>query len=75
MEKQMPTMAEEAAVVTERLGYYVPPWRLAMLMKTACRVLNIITDSKTQCTYTDCKLILGMVEDSLRRGCEDGVNV
>ena len=68
MDKRMPTMAEEAAVVTERMGYYVPPWRLADLVKTASRVLNIIANSKTQCTYEDCKLILGLVEATLQRG-------
>ena len=61
-------------MVTERLGYYVPPWRLAMLMKTASKVLDIITNSKAQCTYADCKLILGLVEDALRPGFGDGVS-
>lgn len=74
MEKRLPTMAEEAAALTERMGYYVPPYKLAAMLKTASKVLNIITDSRTQCTYADCKVSLSLVEDALRRGCGDGEN-
>lgn len=62
---RLPTMSEEAAQAAEQMGYYLPPWKLSELVKTASKVLTVITNSKVQCTYAECRLILKIVESAL----------
>ena len=57
----------EAAEITSRTGRYIPPYRLANLMKTAQRITDLITRSDIAMTYEEIQLVLGIVQGAVGR--------
>ena len=55
--------AEIARIEAER-GYYIPPYLMAEMMKTANKIIAILT-SQSGITYEECSIILGMVENAI----------
>ena len=61
----------EAAEITGRLGYYIPPYRLSSLMKTAQRITDLLTRSDVCMSYAECQIT--MTYDTA--GAEAKINV
>lgn len=58
-------LKREAEEITKRTGYFIPPYRLAELMKTASKVTNLIT-SVYFVNYAEAMFILHVVEDAVK---------
>ena len=63
----------EADEITSRTGRYIPPYRLANLMKTAQVITNQIVRSDIAMTYDEIQIVLGIVQGAVGRaiGKED----
>lgn len=57
----------EADEITGRTGRYIPPYRMANLMKTAQRVTDLITRSDIAMTYEEIQLVLDIVQGAVSR--------
>lgn len=55
--------AEIARIEAER-GYYIPPYLMAEMMKTANKIVSILT-APGGVTYEECRIILDMVENAI----------
>ena len=56
------TAAERLQAEKERLltttGFYVPPYRMANLMKAAAKIMDIIIKADTNICYEECRFIM-----------------
>lgn len=52
----------EADEIASRTGRYIPPYRMANLMKTAQRVTDLMVRADVAMTYEEIQLVLGIVE-------------
>ena len=66
----MVTIKQEAEETTARLGYYITPYKLSKLMKTAQRVMDMIVKDNTPASYADCRMILEIVQASINKSLE-----
>lgn len=57
----------EADEITSRTGRYIPPYRLANLMKTAQMITNQIVRSDIAMTYDEIQIVLGIVQGAVCR--------
>ena len=57
----------EAEEITSRTGRFIPPYRLANLMKTAQRITDLIVRSDVAMTYDEIQLVLGIVQGAVGR--------
>ena len=57
----------EADEITSRTGRYIPPYRLANLMKTAQLITNQIVKSDIAMTYEEIQVVLGIVQGAVGR--------
>lgn len=57
----------EADEITSRTGRYIPPYRLANLMKTAQLITNQIVKSDIAMTYEEIQIVLGIVQCAVGR--------
>ena len=57
----------EADEITSRTGRYIPPYRLANLMKTAQMITNQIVKSDVAMTYEEIQIVLGIVSGAVGR--------
>lgn len=55
----------EADEIASRTGRYIPPYRLANLMKTSQRITDIIARSDVAMTYEEIQLVLGIVQGAV----------
>ena len=55
----------EAEEIAARTGRYIPPYRLANLMKTAQRITDSIVRADVAMTYEEIQLVLGVVLDAV----------
>lgn len=55
----------EADEIVNRTGRYIPPYRLANLMKTAQRIADLLTRADVAVTYAECMLILDIVRSAI----------
>lgn len=55
----------EADEITSRTGRYIPPYRLANLMKTAQLITNQIVKSDIAMTYEEIQIVLGIVQGAV----------
>ena len=58
---------KESEEVTDRLGYYIPPYRMASLMKTAQKITDMLARADVCMTYTECKIVLDIVGRAIDR--------
>lgn len=58
------TAAERLQAEKERLltttGFYVPPYRMANLMKAAAKIMDIIIKADTNICYEECRFIMAI---------------
>ena len=56
------TAAERISAEKERIlaqnGFYVPPYRLATLVKTAARMVDLMVKADTNICYEECSIML-----------------
>ena len=57
----------EAEEIASRTGRFIPPYRLANLMKTAQRITDLIVRSDVAMTYDESQLVLGIVQGAVGR--------
>lgn len=56
--------AEKERILAET-GCYVPPFRLANLMKAAGRIIDILIKADIHISYEECRLVLRIVEAAI----------
>ena len=65
------TAAERLQAEKERLltttGFYVPPYRMANLMKAAAKIMDIIIKADTNICYEECRFIMAIVDAAIPR--------
>ena len=65
------TAAERLQAEKERLltttGFYVPPYRMANLMKAAAKIMDIIIKADTNICYEECRFIMAIVDVAIPR--------
>lgn len=52
--------AEKERIIAEA-GFYIPPYRLANLMRAAARIADVLVKADTNMSYGECKIVLGPV--------------
>ena len=57
----------EADEIASRTGRYIPPYRLANLMKIAQRITDLLVRSDIAMTYDEIQLVLGVVQGAVGR--------
>ena len=68
MGKILQQITEEANRIEARTGYYIPPFKLAGLMKTATKIIEYLTNGGANWyTYEDCLIVLDIVRDCICR--------
>ena len=55
----------EADEIASRTGRYIPPYRLANLMKTSQRITDLLVRSDIAMTYEEIQLVLGIVQNAV----------
>lgn len=55
----------EADEIASRTGRYIPPYRLANLMKMSQRIFDLVVKSDIAMTYEEIQLVLGMVQGAV----------
>lgn len=55
----------EADEIASRTGRYIPPYRMANLMKTAQRVTDLLARSDIAMTYDEIQMVLGIVQGAV----------
>jgi len=55
----------EADEIASRTGRYIPPYRLANLMKTSQRIFDLVVKSDIAMTYEEIQLVLGIVQNAV----------
>jgi hypothetical protein len=56
----------EADEIVRRTGRYIPPYRLASLMKMAQRIVDLLTKTDVTVTYSECVIVLSIVRAAIR---------
>ncbi len=52
--------AEKERIIAEA-GFYIPPYRLANLMRAAARIADVLVKADTNMSYDECRIVLGLV--------------
>ena len=52
--------AEKERIIAEA-GFYIPPYRLANLMRAAARIADVLVKADTNMSYDECRNVLGLV--------------
>ena len=55
----------EAEEIAGRTGLYIPPYRMANLMKAAQRIVDLLTKADLAMTYRECMLVLDIVRNAI----------
>lgn len=64
-------IVDEAEEISSRIGVYIPPTRLSILMKTATKALNMLTSTtEFDVTYKEIELMLDMIEKAVKTATE-----
>lgn len=56
----------EAEEITGRTGRYIPPYRMANLMKSAQRITDLMVKTDLAMTYEECVIVLNIVQSTIR---------
>lgn len=59
-------MKRECDEIIQRTGQYIPPYRLANLMKTAQKITDMLTKADVCISYGEALLILRIVMGAIR---------
>lgn len=55
----------EADEIASRTGRYIPPYRMANLMKTAQRIADLLARADVAMTYDEIQMVLGIVQGAV----------
>ena len=55
----------EADEIASRTGRYIPPYRMANLMKTAQKVTDLLARADIAMTYEEIQMVLGIVQGAV----------
>lgn len=58
-------LKREADDITQRTGRYIPPYRMANLMKMAQKIMDLLTKADICMTYDEFLLILRIVSGAI----------
>ncbi|GAB5081346.1 hypothetical protein Osc1_05190 [Hominimerdicola sp. 21CYCFAH17_S] len=63
-------LQDEMRIAKERGLEFIPPYRLAEIMKLSQRVIKLLTDNTTAVTlsYSDMKTVMEIVNDVINKG-------
>lgn len=61
------TIRQESEETIGRLGYYIPPYKLAQMMKTAQQIMDLLSRSCVPASYAECSIILDIVQNSIAK--------
>ena len=56
----------EAEEISGRTGRYIPPYRMANLMKSAQRITELMVKADLAMTYEECVIVLNIVQSTIR---------
>jgi hypothetical protein len=56
----------EAEEIAGRTGRYIPPYRMANLMKSAQRITDLMVKTDLAMTYEECVIVLNIVQSTIR---------
>ncbi len=56
----------EADEIASRTGRYIPPYRMANLMKTAQKVTDLLVKADIAMTYEECEIVLNVVRNAIQ---------
>lgn len=56
----------EAEEIAGRTGRYIPPYRMANLMKSAQRITELMVKTDLAMTYEECVIVLNIVQSTIR---------
>lgn len=56
----------EANEITGRTGRYIPPWRMANLMKAAQKIADLLVKTDIAMTYEECEIVLKIVLNTIK---------
>ncbi len=56
---------KEAEEIQGRTGFYIPPYRMASLMKTAQKIMDLLTKSDVAMSYQEIRIILDIVRGAV----------
>lgn len=56
----------EADEITSRTGRYIPPYRMANLMKSAQKIADFLVKTDLAITYEECETVLNIVLNTIR---------
>ena len=59
-------LKRECEEITKKTGVYVPPYRLANLLKNAGKIFEMLIKADTSVSYTECLLTLRVVMNAIR---------
>lgn len=63
---ELPNIKEEAKEYQEKYGYYIQPYKLSILLKTAGKIFEIMTKiPQFTVTYKECEIMLDIVKKSM----------
>lgn len=58
-------LKREADEIAQRTGRYIPPYRMANLMKTAQKIMDLLTKADICMTYEEFLIILRIVSGAI----------
>ncbi|MBO4938873.1 MAG: hypothetical protein J6C98_07740 [Oscillospiraceae bacterium] len=59
-------LRKECEEITQRTGRYIPPYRMASLMRTAQKIAELLTKTDVCITYEECSMVLDIVSGAIR---------
>lgn len=63
---QSEIMKNEAEEIANRTGRYIPPYRMASLMRSAQKILDLLVKTDVCTTYEESIIVLDIVRGAIR---------
>lgn len=57
---------KECEEITQRTGRYIPPYRMASLMRTAQKIADMLAKADVCMTYEECSMVLEIVAGAIK---------
>lgn len=67
-------LKKEVEEITSRAGHYIAPYRLANLMKTAQKVMDLVTKADLCMTYHESLMVLRIVSGAIQQVTGDNAD-
>ena len=59
-------LKKESEEVAGRIGFYIPPYRMASLMKSAQKITDMLVRADVCMSYAECQMVLDIVAGAFR---------